>query len=93
MIKGFADETTESIFRGNAVRRVHIDLQRAARRKLRMIDAAPALSALRVPPANELEALKGGLKGFYSIRVNKQWRIIFRFENGDAYEVRFIDYH
>lgn len=93
MIKSFGDGVTEEIWKGHAVRRVHIDLQRAARRKLRMIDAATEIGALRIPPANELELLKGTLQGLYSIRVNRQWRIIFRFEKGDAYGVKLIDYH
>ena len=58
-----------------------------------MLDAATELGALRIPPNNKLEALKGDMKGLYSIRVNQQWRIIFRFEGRDAFDVRLIDYH
>ena len=93
MIKSFADSVTDAIFNGHVVRRVHVDLQKITRRKLRMLDAATELGALRIPPNNKLEALKGDMKGLYSIRVNQQWRIIFRFEGRDAFDVRLIDYH
>jgi proteic killer suppression protein len=69
------------------------DLQRVALRKLRMLNRASALPDLRVPPANRLERLRGGRAGQYSIRINDQWRVCFRWEAGDAYDVAIVDYH
>lgn len=69
------------------------EIWRRALRKLEMIDKAETLNDLKVPPGNRLEQLKGSRKGYYSIRVNEQWRITFRFENGNAYEVKIEDYH
>ena len=68
-------------------------IQNVARRKLRMIEAAKVAEDLRIPPGNRLEKLVGNLDGFYSIRINDQWRIIFKFENGGAENVRITDYH
>jgi len=67
--------------------------ERLAQRKLAQIDAAVTLSFLRIPPGNRLEALKGDRKGQYSIRINDQWRLCFRFEDGNAYDVEIVDYH
>ena len=69
------------------------DLLRAVRNKLVMLDAAVTLDALRVPPSNRLEALAGDRKGQYSIRINRQWRICFRWQDGDALDVEIVDYH
>ena len=69
------------------------ELSRAALRKLRMIDAAEDLADLRVPPGNRLERLSGNRQGQYSVRVNDQWRICFRWESGHAYDVEIVDYH
>ena len=69
------------------------EIQRAALRKLLIIDAAASIDDLRVPPGNRLEALRGDLRGFHSIRVNDQWRIAFRWSEGNASDVRIIDYH
>ena len=77
MIRSFNDKEAESIWRGIASRRLPADIQSVARRKLRMLNAAAGLDDLRVPPANRLEALKGGRKGQFSIRINDQWRICF----------------
>ena len=74
-------------------RRLPPDLQRVAMRKLWMLDAATDLSALRVPPANRLEALQGNRIGQHSIRINQQWRVCFRWQNGDAHDVEIVDYH
>ncbi len=96
MIQTFGDKLTEDIFHGNStrkVRKIHPHLRCATLRKLDMINAAHQLSDLRSPPGNRLEALRGDLAGFHSIRVNDQWRVIFRWENNAAYDVRFIDYH
>ena len=69
------------------------DLIRRAERKLALIDAAISLEDLRVPPSNHLEKLVGDRKGFYSIRINRQWRLCFRWEGEDAFDVEIVDYH
>ena len=93
VIASFADPETEALFRREMVRRFDPRIQVAALRKLRYLAAAASLEDLRVPPSNRLEALRGELAGRWSIRINDQWRICFRFENGDAYEVEIVDYH
>ena len=93
MIRTFADTATEDAFNGVANRRVPANVRRAARRKLQMVNAAVTLYLLRFPPGNRLEALRGNRVGQFSIRVNQQWRICFRWEEGDAYDVEFCDYH
>ena len=93
MIKSFGDKDTERVFSRQHVRRIPPDLHRAAWRKLAILDAAEQLSDLRVPPGNRLEKLSGDRKGQYSIRINDQWRICFRWHQGDAYEVEIADYH
>ena len=92
-IESFRDRQTEKIYQGRAVRRVDINLQRRARRKMRQIDAAIILEDLRVPPGNHLEKLRGNRSGQYSIRVNNQYRICFRWVDDKAYDVEFVDYH
>jgi proteic killer suppression protein len=93
VIRTFGDKEAETIWLGSYSRRPPSDIQVVARRKLRMLNNAFALNDLRVPPANRLEALKGGRKGQYSIRINDQWRICFRWSDGDAHEVEIVDYH
>lgn len=93
MIKSFRDRDTEHLFRRQRVKRPGVDVQRVALRKLRMLDAATSLDDLRVPPANRLEKLKGDRAGQYSIRVNRRWRICFRWRSGDAHDVELVDYH
>mgnify|MGYP001194480975 CR=1 FL=1 len=93
MIRSFTDKEVERIWNGTPSRRLPADIQQVARRKLRMLNAAAALEDLRTPPANRLEALKGDRKGQYSIRINDQWRICFRWRDGDAHEVEIVDYH
>ena len=96
MIQSFADETTADLFRDRstkAARRVPRDLWRAVQRKLKMLDVAARLDDLESPPGNRLKALQGALKGRYSIRVNDQYRVTFRWENGHAFEVAAEDYH
>lgn len=93
MIKSFTCKETEKIWNGIQSRKLPSDIQNVARRKLRMINNAQNINDLRIPPANHLEKLSGNLEGFYSIRINKQWRIIFRWENDNALEVEIIDYH
>ena len=93
MIKTFRDKETEKIFNRIVSRKLPLNIQHLARRKLVILDAATELNALRVPPGNRLEALKGNRKGQYSIRINDQWRICFRWKAGDAYNVEIADYH
>jgi proteic killer suppression protein len=96
MIVSFGDRATEALFHGirsNRVRRFPITIVEAALQKLDSLNAAHALDDLRSPPGNRLEALRGDLRGFYSIRINNQWRIIFRWQPSQAYDVRIVDYH
>ena len=93
MIRRFGDIETESICKGKKSKKLPATIQNVARRKLRMIEAAKVVEDLRIPPGNHLEKLVGNLDGFYSIRINDQWRIVFKFENGDAENVRITDYH
>ena len=93
MIESFGDSATESIYRGLRVRGLLGVIQERARRKLRMINQARIVEDLQVPPGNRLEQLKGNLNGFWSIRINQQWRVIFRWQDGSKHDVRIIDYH
>ena len=93
MLKSFRDRDTERLFQRHPVKKLGADVQRTALRKLRMLDAATVLEDLRVPPGNRLERLKGDRKGQHSIRINRQWRICFRWRSGDAYDVEIVDYH
>ncbi len=93
MIRAFVDKEAEKIWNGVASGRLPNDIQLVARRKLRMLNNAATLNDLRAPPANRLEALKGGRKGQHSIRINDQWRICFRWKDGDAHDVEIVDYH
>lgn len=93
MIKSFNDFEAEQIFKGFRSRKLPPEIQNTSRRKLRMIDNAEIYEDLRIPPGNNLEQLKGNLEGYSSIRINDQWRIVFRWKEGGAYEVRIIDYH
>ncbi|HEX8364307.1 MAG TPA: type II toxin-antitoxin system RelE/ParE family toxin [Allosphingosinicella sp.] len=93
MIRTLADEETERIWNGERSRKLPFDIQNAARRKLRAINRARKPHDLRVPRGNRFEELKGGRKGTYSIRINDQWRITFRWVEGDADDVRIEDYH
>jgi proteic killer suppression protein len=93
MIKSFRDRDTERLFNRHPVKKLGADVQRSALRKLRMLDAATVLEDLRVPPGNRLERLKGDREGQHSIRINRQWRICFRWRSGDAYDVEIVDYH
>ena len=92
MIRSFADRDTQRLHAGDRVRRL-LAIEAAARRKLLVLDAAARLDDLRAPPGNRLEALKGGRAGQYSIRVNGQWRICFRWHDGEAHDVEIVDYH
>ena len=96
MIRSFGDETTADVFRERntrAARRVPRDLWRSAQRKLKALDAAARLSDLTIPAGNRLERLKGDQEGRHSIRINDQYRVTFRWEEGHALEVRVEDYH
>lgn len=93
MIKSFADRTTEALFRTGKAKKVPPGVARRAVRKLEAIHAATQLGDLRVPPGNRLHALREDRAGQHTIAVNDQWRICFRFEGGDAYDVEFCDYH
>ncbi|NIR51788.1 type II toxin-antitoxin system RelE/ParE family toxin [candidate division KSB1 bacterium] len=93
VIKSFKSKETEKIYYREYSKKFPSNIQRTALKKLWMLDAAPDLNALRVPPSNRLEALKGKRKGQYSIPINKQWRICFRWESGNAFEVEIVDYH
>ncbi len=96
MIQSFKDRVTEDLFHGvrsKSVSKFPSQVVKTAVRKLDMVNSASQLVDLRVPPANRLEALKGDLKGFYSIRVNDQWRIVFRWSEGGPAEVALRDYH
>ena len=93
MIVGFRDRDTELVWRGQRSRRLPHDIQDAARRKLRMLDAADRLEDLRNPPGNRLEALRGARVGQHSVRINDQWRICFRWGEGGASDVEIVDYH
>lgn len=93
MIRSFGDKDAETIWNGLFSRRLPQGIQQLARRKLRMLDAATDLLALMAPPGNRLEALKGDRRDQWSIRINDQWRICFRWHDGDAHEVWIVDYH
>lgn len=93
MIIDFGSKETESIWIGDQVKKWPINFQVLARRKLRMLNNSQNLADLKIPPANRLEKLTGNLKSYYSIRINKQWRIIFKWNNGNALDVKIIDYH
>ncbi len=93
MIKSFGDKESEKIWNGFRSKKLPNEIQDVARRKLRMINNAQDVNDLRIPPANRLEKLKGDLHEFHSIRINNQWRIIFKWINNDAYEIRITDYH
>lgn len=92
MIQSFGDRRTQELFDDQFVRDFQ-GVARPAKRKLELVNAAVRLDDLRIPPANRLEKLRGNLDGFYSIRVNDQWRVVFRWVDGDAHDVRIVDYH
>ena len=93
MIKGFRDRFTESIGERQRTKGLPSDLFKIARRKLGFLEDAVELKDLRIPPGNRLEALKGDRAGQYSIRINDQWRVCFRWEDGNACDVEITDYH
>ena len=93
MIQSFRCKETERIWQGQASRKFPADIQDRALRKLRQVDAASTIEDLRHPPGNRLEALKGDYAGYFSIRINDQYRIVFRFERSDVRDVQIVDYH
>jgi proteic killer suppression protein len=93
MIRSFASADTERFFVTGKSRRLPPEIRARAAMRLTQLNAATKIEDLRFPPSNRLEALKGGRRGQWSIRVNDQWRRCFRFEGGDAFEVEIVDYH
>jgi len=96
MIRNFVDKTARDVFDGTNSRysrKLPRELHAKAQRLFDQINAAPSIEFLRAPPGNKLEKLSGDLKGAWSIRINDQWRIVFRWENNDAFDVRIVDYH
>jgi toxin HigB-1 len=93
MIRSFAGKETQRVWQEEWSRRLPADVQRIGLRKLQIMDAVEDVSELRVPPGNQLEALKGDRKGQWSIRINGQWRICFRWVNGHVEDVEICDYH
>lgn len=93
MIQSFGDKDTESIWNGTRVKNLPIEIQNIGRRKLRMLNNAQTINDLRIPPSNRLEKLSGDLDGFYSIRINDQWRIVFQWSEGQSDQVKILDYH
>ena len=93
MIRSFGSKETEKIWNGIKSKKLPGEIQNVARRKLRMLNNSFNVNDLRIPPSNRLEKLKGDLSGFYCIRINDQWRIVFKFTNGNAFDVEITDYH
>ncbi len=93
MIKKITDKETKKVWNRQFSKKLPTEIQKRAWAKLSAIHAASELVSLEIPPSNKLKALGGDLKGFYSIRINDQWRIIFRFDQGDAWDVQITDYH
>ena len=93
MIRSFADAETERFYTAGRSRRLPPEIRKRAGMRLTQLNAAHRIEDLRLPPSNRLEALKHDRAGQWSIRVNDQWRVCFRFENGDAFDVQIVDYH
>ena len=93
MIKSFQDKESEIFYITGKSRKISPSIQKAALRKLDYLNNARDLNDLKIPPANRLEKLQGELKEYYSIRINKQYRVIFRFEQNNAYDISIVDYH
>ncbi len=96
MIRNFVDKTTQDIYDGTNSRysrKLPRELHPKAQRLLDQLNAAPSIEFLRIPPGNKLEKLSGNLEGAWSLRINIQWRVVFRWENNDALDVKIVDYH
>ena len=93
MLSSFGDKDTKKIWEGERIKGFSTEIQETTRRKLRMLNNSQDLTDLLIPPSNRLEKLKGNFKEFYSIRINDQWRIIFKWDAGNTFEVEIIDYH
>jgi proteic killer suppression protein len=93
MIVSFGDSDTEKVWNGVRVKSLPLEIQNVGRRKLRMLNNSVNITDLRIPPSNRLEKLLGKAKEFYSIRINDQWRIIFKWNAGNASDVQILDYH
>jgi len=93
MIKSFSDKESEQFYLTGKSKKIPSTIHKVALRKLDYLNSAFVLDDLKVPPANRLEKLSGNLKDFYSIRINKQYRVVFKFDNNNAYEVSITDYH
>ena len=93
MIQSFADAETERFYTTGKSRRIPTEILLRAAKRLTQLNAATRIDDLRLPPSNQLEALKGNRKGQWSIRINDQWRICFHFDKGDAFDVAIVDYH
>ena len=93
MIVSFGSRETRKIWEGERVKGFATEIQEIGRRKLRMLNNSQNLTDLQIPPSNRLEKLKGSLKDYYSIRINDQWRIIFKWDKGNALDVKILDYH
>lgn len=93
MINSFGNKETDEIWKGIRVKKMPVEIQNVGRRKLRMLNNSQDINDLRIPPSNRLEKLSGKLSQYHSIRINKQWRIIFIWENGMASRVEILDYH
>ena len=93
MILNFGDKETELIWSGIRVKNMPLEIQSIGRRKLRMLNNSQTINDLRIPPSNRLEKLSGNLEGYYSIRINDQWRIVFQWSEGQSEQVKIMDYH
>jgi len=93
MIVSFGNKESEKVWLGERVKKLPNEVQQVGRRKLRMLNNSQNIMDLTIPPSNKLEKLGGGLKDYYSIRINDQWRIIFKWNTGNASEVEIVDYH
>ena len=93
VIRSFRNKDTVTIFNGEFVKKLDRQIQQRARAKLKYLDSAVDLRDLMMPPSNQLEVLKGDRQGQHSIRINKQWRVCFRWRDGDAFDVEIVDYH
>ena len=93
MIVSFGSKETEKVFNGERVKGLPLEIQKTGRRKLRMLNNSQSIKDLTIPPSNKLEKLGGDLKGYYSIRINDQWRIMFQWKPAQASNVKIIDYH